>query len=296
MPTRGSEPGEHIGIDPVSDASPSDDRRRRLVEGAPGLRQSALETFTRLYDAMPDQTSEVDAVLHQLDPLIDLVARRRIAIVGCGPRPEPLRILRDRGFEVLGVEPVADFRDAARRHLGEETAVLEGSAEEVPIPDESQDVLWLESVLEHVESVGKTLDEAYRVLAPGGVAYICTTNRLQLKQGEFNVRFFQWLPNLLKESYVFQHLHHDPHLANETERPAVHWFTYSELCRLGREAGFYKFYSLVDVKSPEPENYTGSDATKRLKAKALGLAQTRPWLRALILTQRGGIIFMVKRG
>jgi len=283
-------------VDPVAGDRASDDQRRRFADGAPGLRQLALETFTRLYDARPDQTSHVDAVLHQLDPLIDLVTRKRIAIVGCGPRPEPLRILRERGFEVLGVEAVTDFLDAARRHLGEETAVLEGSAEEVPIPDESQDVLWLESVLEHVESVGKTLEEAYRVLAPGGVAYITTTNRLQLKQREFNVRFFQWLPDLLKESYIFQHLHHDPHLANETERPAVHWFTYSELCRLGREAGFFKFYSVVDVKTPQPENFAGSDATKQLKAKALGFAQMRPWLRALILTQRGGRIFMVKRG
>jgi hypothetical protein len=100
----------------------------------------------------------------------------------------------------------------------------------------------------------------------------------------------------VKESYVFRHLHHDPTLANGTERPAVHWFTYAELCRLGREAGFSSFYSVLDVRPPNPSTFSGSEPARRLKARALALVQTRPWLRALALTQRGGLIFMVKRG
>jgi SAM-dependent methyltransferase len=217
-------------------------------------------------------------------------------VVGCGPRPEPLRILRERGFNAAGVEPVRDFAQAARRHLQDEAAVLEGSAESLPAQDGSQDVVLLESVLEHVESVGDSLTEAYRVLAPGGVAYITTTNRLRVaRNGEFNVRLFQWLPRLVKEAYVFRHLHHDPTLANGTERPAVHWFTYSELCQLGREAGFFKFYSVLDVKAPVPTDFSGSEPVRRLKAKTLRAVQMHPWLRALALTQRGGLIFMLKR-
>jgi ubiquinone/menaquinone biosynthesis C-methylase UbiE len=271
--------------------------RRRLADGVPGLGQLAFDAFTELYEARPDQTSQVEEVLRYLDQLIDLEQRKRILIVGCGPQPEPLRILRGRGFEALGVEPVGDFVGAARRHLDDESAVLEGSAESLPSADASQDVVFLESVLEHVESVGTSLSEAYRVLAPGGVAYISTTNRLHVaRNGEFNVRLFQWLPDLVKESYVFHHLHHDPSLANATERPAVHWFTYSGLCRLGREAGFFKFYSVLDVKTPVSAALSGSARMRRLKAKALETAQMRPWLRALLLTQRGSIIFMVKRG
>jgi ubiquinone/menaquinone biosynthesis C-methylase UbiE len=270
--------------------------RRRLVDGVPGLGQLAFEAFTELYEARPDQTSQVEQVLRYLDQLIDLEHRKRFLIVGCGPRPEPLRILREREFEAVGVGPVGDFVEAARRHLNDGTAVLEGSAESLPAPDASQDVVILESVLEHVESVGTSLAEAYRILAPGGVAYITTTNRLHLaRNGEFNVPLFQWLPRLVKESYVFHHLHHDPRLANATERPAVHWFTYSELCRLGREAGFFKFYSLLDVKAPVATDFSGSERVKRLKAKTLEAVQLHPWLRSLALTQRGSLIFMVKR-
>lgn len=262
----------------------------------PGLGQLALDAFTELYAARPDQTPQVEATLRYLDHLIDLEQRKKIMIVGCGPRPEPLRLLRERGFDALGVEPVTDFAEAARRHLEDDAAVVEGSAEELPGADGSQDIVILESVLEHVESVGKSLAEAYRVLAPGGVAYITTTNRLHLaRNGEFNVPLFQWLPGLVKESYVFHHLHRDPRLANATERPAVHWFTYSELCRLGREAGFFKFYSLLDVKTPVETDFSGSERMRHLKATALQAVQARPWLKALALTQRGSLIFMVKR-
>jgi hypothetical protein len=100
---------------------------------------------------------------------------------------------------------------------------------------------------------------------------------------------------VVKESYVFRQLHYEPSLANYSDRPAVHWFTYSELCQLGREAGFFQFYSQLDLKSPEPRNFSGDDRTRRLKAKALMYVQKNPWLRALALSQRGGVIFMMKR-
>jgi ubiquinone/menaquinone biosynthesis C-methylase UbiE len=272
-------------------------RDRRLVEGYPGLDALSLDWFAAGLARQPDNTPIIEMILSYLDRLIDIEERRNLLVVGCGPRPEAMRVLRRMGFNVVGVEPVPDFVLAARRHLEDEDAVLKGSAEDLPSANASQDVVVLESVLEHVESVGRSLAEAHRVLAPGGVAYITTTNRLLLRShdAEFNVRFFPWLPSVVKESYVFRHLHYEPSLANYTERPAVHWFTFAELCELGREAGFYQFYSHLDLKSALASSFSGSDLVRRLKAKALTHVQSSPWLRALALSQRGGTIFMVKR-
>jgi hypothetical protein len=69
----------------------------------------------------------------------------------------------------------------------------------------------------------------------------------------------------------------------------VHWFTYGSLCRIGREAGFAHFYSLLDVLRP------GDRAVARRRAWWLSWAQRKPWLRALALTQLGHTIVMVKR-
>ena len=46
---------------------------------------------------------------------------------------------------------------------------------------------------------------------------------------------------------MFQMLHYEPQLANYNARPAVHWFSFPDLCRLGREAGFAQFYSPLDL-------------------------------------------------
>jgi ubiquinone/menaquinone biosynthesis C-methylase UbiE len=271
-------------------------RERRLSEGYPGLDALSLETFEEALARQPDDTERIRMIVSYLDRLIDIRAAQNVLLVGCGPRPEAMRILRELGINVLGIEPVWNFVVAARQHLNDEAAVLEGRAEELPSASESQEVVILESVLEHVDSVGKSLAEIHRVLVPGGVAYISTTNRLRLvPDAEFNVRFFPWLPNAVKESYVFRQLHYEPSLANFSDRPAVHWFTYAELCQLGREAGFFQFYSQLDLKSPEPGNFSGGDRTRRLKAKALMRVQNNPWLRALALSQRGGAIFMIKR-
>src|SRR5947199_29838 len=83
------------------------------------------------------------------------------------------------------------------------------------------------------------LDRMFRVLAPGGIAIVTTTNKLRISlsghNGEYKLRFFNWLPSLVKECFVFEHLHYNPGLANYSELPAVHWFSYASLCTLGRQ-------------------------------------------------------------
>jgi ubiquinone/menaquinone biosynthesis C-methylase UbiE len=267
-----------------------------MLEGYPGLSDPALESYRAALAARPEETPRVEMILAYLDRLIDMHQPRRFLVVGCGPQPEAMRVLRDMGYDVLGLDPVHEVLEAARAYLGDERSVVEGHAEELPNDDESQDVVVVESVLEHVDSVGKSLAEVHRVLAPGGVAYITTTNRHQLRENaEFNVRFFHMLPDVVKESYVFRHLHYKPSLGNYAERPAVHWFTYAELCKLGREAGFFQFYSHLDLKDPEASTFAGGELRRRVKAELLKYIQRSAWLRAAALTQLGGQIFMIKR-
>lgn len=154
----------------------------------------------------------------------------------------------------------------------------------------------MESVLEHVDSPPKALAESYRALAPGGILFICTSNRwkfrLSGRNSEYRVPFFNWFPDVIKESYVFQQLHYNPKHANYSVRPAVHWFSYSQLCKLGRNAGFAQFYSLLDLV--EPDNPIVSKS--RLRRFLLNRVRYNPWLRGLALTQTGSIsIFMLKR-
>lgn len=216
----------------------------------------------------------------------------RALVVGCGPRPSALEILEAEGFSPLGVEPVPTFVEEARLHLGRDDLIAEGSAEDLPVEDESATLVLLDNVLEHVDSVQRTLEEAYRVLIPGGIAFVKTTNKLELTNREYRFPFFQWLPSLVKESVIHSHLHFQPELADYTERPAVHWFTYADLCALGREAGFARFYSVTDLLRPHDPEVSGS----WFRRAALSPVQNSLVVRSLALTQiPGSTIFMVKR-
>jgi ubiquinone/menaquinone biosynthesis C-methylase UbiE len=234
-------------------------------------------------------------LLGWLDKLTGLNELNEIVVLGCGPKPRRVKTLIQKNYNAVGVEPVASFVSSAEEYLGSSKKVKQGSAEEIPLPSNSQDLVICESVLEHVDSPTKSLDEIFRVLGPGGILFVETTNRYRISltgaNGEYNVRFFNWLPSTVKECFVFHHLHYDPSLANYSLRPAVHWYSYAELCRLGRQAGFGHFYSALDLLDANNPVVAKSKVRKLL----INRLKFNPWLRALALTQRGSLMFMLKR-
>ena len=273
---------------------------RKLAQGYPGLEELAFEKYMGILDEpekeYSDSISSVERLLTWLDRLVGLSELKNVLVLGCGPRPLTIKTLVQKGYNVVGVEPVSSFERSAKKYLGSPDRILEGSAEGIPLPSSSQDLAICESVLEHVDSPTKSLDEIFRVLRPGGVAYIGTTDRYRISlkgdAGEYNVRYFNWLPDVVKESFIFHHLHYDPSLANYTLRPAVHWYSYAALCKLGRQAGFHQFYSVLDLLEPDDP----SIAKSKVREFVLNKLKFNPWLRALALTQRGSPMFMLKRG
>ncbi len=99
--------------------------------------------------------------------------------VGCGGGllAEELSRL---GYRVTGVDPSAPSLETARAHAGQEGLEIEyavATGEELPFGDESFDVVYCCDVLEHVESLERTIAESARVLRPGGMYLYDTINR-----------------------------------------------------------------------------------------------------------------------
>jgi 2-polyprenyl-3-methyl-5-hydroxy-6-metoxy-1,4-benzoquinol methylase len=110
----------------------------------------------------------------------ELVARHRppparLLDVGCAAG-FALTALRERGYDVRGVELSRPMAELARRRLGDGAAIHCGLLGESLFGGAKFDVITMFDVVEHVEDPVAFLATARRMLAPGGVVVLETQN------------------------------------------------------------------------------------------------------------------------
>jgi demethylmenaquinone methyltransferase/2-methoxy-6-polyprenyl-1,4-benzoquinol methylase len=148
------------------------------------LVDDVFHKVARRYDLMNDLMSGglhrawKDALVTAVDPpksdrpfaLLDVaggtgdVAFRVVAAGGEGTRATVVDI---------NAEMLAVGRERAReRGLDDAVAFVEGNAEDLPIPDRSQDACAIAFGIRNVPRIERALAEAYRVLRPGG-RFVC---------------------------------------------------------------------------------------------------------------------------
>jgi ubiquinone/menaquinone biosynthesis C-methylase UbiE len=93
----------------------------------------------------------------------------RVVDVGCGPGVAAREAAR-LGAAVTGVDPAAPMLGLARRLTRRRASIawIEGSAERLPVADDSATVLWSIATVHHWHDVDAGLAEAGRVLVGGG--------------------------------------------------------------------------------------------------------------------------------
>lgn len=92
---------------------------------------------------------------------------------GTGTMCRELAVLVGPEGSVTGVEPNPVLRAlAVERSDGTDVTYVDGAAGALPFPDASQDLVWCERVLQHVDDPQTALHEMARVLRPGGRALV----------------------------------------------------------------------------------------------------------------------------
>lgn len=99
---------------------------------------------------------------------------RRFLDLGCGSGFHLPRWAAGGASRVTGVEPHADLQTLARRRTRrlENVAVLQGTAQEIPLPDSSVDVAQARWAYFFGPGCEPGLTELARVMAPGGTAFV----------------------------------------------------------------------------------------------------------------------------
>lgn len=161
-----------------------------------------------------------------------------------------------------------------------------GSATALPYDAGTIDVCLIPELLEHVPQWGPCLTEAVRVLRPGGVLFLSTTNAFCPIQHEYRLPLYSWYPGFMKRVFERKAVTTWPSIANYARYPAVHWFSYYGLARFLKRQGMRCFdrFSMMD---------RGVGSTPR--RNVIGLLQTSPALRLLgQIGSTGTIVFAVK--
>jgi len=137
----------------------------------------------------PDYPREV---IEHLTTNCALTSDAVIADVGCGPG-QSSRMFLENGNRVIGVEPNAAMRDAAKEILGEfeNFTVVDGTSENTSLPDVSVDFVVAAQAF-HWFDAEKTRREFKRILKPSGHVVLMWNER-QLDTTPFLVEYEQLL-------------------------------------------------------------------------------------------------------
>lgn len=142
-----------------------------------------------------DETTRLRRSIRKMDNLnrlgITIKPNQRLVDMGSGTGGVPL-LLRQQfertPFEIVCVEKSPTAAARLRSKLNEITSimVLEEDVCHTSIPTESLDIALAISIIEHVETDVQLLKEMGRVLKPGGVLFLCQSNRL-------SANFVDWI-------------------------------------------------------------------------------------------------------
>jgi len=171
--------------------------------------------------------------------------------IGCGPGAQSM-VWALAGHRVRGLDVNAGLLNLARERAataGMAIEFMEGSADALPFDDASVDACLAPELLEHVPDWESCLREFSRVLRPGGVLYVSTTNRLCPVQQEYALPLYSWYPAFLKRRYERLAVTTRRDLVSYATYPAVHWFTFYQLRDFLETQGVESFdrFDLIDV-------------------------------------------------
>lgn len=158
-----------------------------------------------------DMLSEAraDEQVAELRRHADLTGARILEVgSGCG-----MLVARGRsahGLDIRGIEPsmgeYSSTLEVCRRlieHYGlPGDAVVDATGEAIPYPDDSFDIVYSSNVLEHVGDPAAVLDEALRVLKPGGRLLVVVPNYGSWWEGHYGILWLPRLPAAAAKLYV----------------------------------------------------------------------------------------------
>lgn len=135
----------------------------------------------------------------RLERILGSFKDKKMLDVGCGTGGFLVEAKKS-GAIVYGVEPEQEAIDICR--IKDIKSVKLAKAENLPFPNNSFDLVYCYTVLEHVDDPAQAILEMIRVAKPGGKIYIQTPNYLSFYEGHYKVFWLPLFPKKLAKLYL----------------------------------------------------------------------------------------------
>lgn len=253
---------------------------RRNPPSAPGSWDTSTnEEFFDYYAKQSESQATVDRFMRWQETVLRVAAKEGlqgplcVADIGCGAGTQA-RLWAERGHRVFALDVNEPLIQLARSRAAQAKIDIHfeiGSATSLPWHDSTMDVCLLPELLEHVPDWRSCLNEAARILKPGGLLYLSTTNFLCPKQDEFSLPLYSWYPAALKRYCERLAFTSRPSIANYAKYPAVNWFSIYSLRDYLKPLGFklYDRFDLVDTDTQGAAARRLIDIVRRFSALRL---------------------------
>jgi ubiquinone/menaquinone biosynthesis C-methylase UbiE len=129
----------------------------------------------------------------------------QVLVVGAGTGSDFFALL-DTGANVYAIEPnvnaVQILQLKAIKAAVTKGYAIQSVAETLPFPDNSFDLTWCFTVVEHVQNVERSIEEMIRVTKPGGYIYINTPDYRQFYEAHYKMTLPMFLPKWIIRLYL----------------------------------------------------------------------------------------------
>jgi len=249
----------------VSGGRPS----RRESSGAPNVVAGTAgsgDYYARRVSSPEYRDSRVDragVILHLLRDRLS--GATRIGDIGSGTGIMKTALEVKSSKSIIGFELDVPFVVDRQRVVGADACRL-------PVPDASFDLLILNHIYEHVSDQPGLFEEAWRVLRPGGAAYVSAGSRLAVIEPHYRLPFLSWLPRGVADGYLRASGRGDSYAG-------VRFLTYRPLARMMGAPGFV----VGDLTERALRELLGPERGARWHPIWKGLAAAPAGLRAAML-------------
>jgi ubiquinone/menaquinone biosynthesis C-methylase UbiE len=178
-------------------------------------------------------------VLSNLEPHLDRpFSEARVLDLGCASGSASVAFALRGCHHVVGLDPVREplgLRLAQARAAGWNVGIglTQGDGCHLPYQSASFDFCFCDWVIEHLPEQATLLSEIHRVLAPDGMLYVATNNRLWPKEVHSGLWFTSWMPHRWAGHLAIQFGRYSDNASWD-----VWLLTYKQLMTLVRHAGF----------------------------------------------------------